>query len=66
MSHKVWESNEISLWVNNDESLYRLARTSWDAWHFFKQLEMIGVYELGGVVLTPENVKESWEVAQAE
>lgn len=66
MSDKVWESNEISLWVNNDESLYRLARTSWNAWHFFKQLEMFGVYELGGVVLTPENVKESWEVAQAE
>lgn len=66
MSDKAWESNEISLWVNNDESLYRLARRSWNAWHFFKQLEMIGVYELGGVVLTLENVKESWEDAQAE
>ena len=66
MSDKAWESNEISLWVNNDETLYRLARTSWDAWRFFKTLEMIGVYELGGVALTPENLKESWEDAQAE
>ena len=63
---KDWESREISLWVNNDETLYRLARTSWDAWHFFKTLEMIGVYELGGVALTLENVKKSWQDAQAE
>lgn len=66
MSDKAWESNEISLWVNNDESLYRLARTSRNASDFFEGLEMIGVYELGGVALTLENVKESWEVAQAE
>jgi len=66
MSDKAWESNEISLWVNNDESLYRLERTSRNASDFFEGLEMLGVYELGGVVLTLENVKESWEVAQAE
>jgi len=63
VSDKVWESNEISMWVNNDESLHQLARSSWDAWHFFKTLEMIGVYELGGIKLTPQNVKESWEDA---
>ena len=63
MSDNQWESNEISMWVNNDESLHGLARQSESSNDFFDVLEMIGVYELGGIKITPQNVKESWEDA---
>ena len=63
MASKCWESNEISMWVNNDESLYELARQSESSNDFFDVLEMIGVYQIGGIKITPQNVKESWEDA---
>ena len=63
MSDNQWESNEISMWVNNDESLHGLARQSESSNDFFDVLEMIGVFQLGGIKLTPQNVKESWEDA---
>jgi len=63
VSDKVWESREISLWVNNDESLYELARQSESSNDFFDVLEMIGVSHLGGIKITPWNVRESWEDA---
>ena len=63
VSDKVWESNEISMWVNNDESLHRLAQQSESSNDFFDVLEMIGVSHLGGIKITPQNVKESWEDA---
>ena len=63
VSDKVWESNEISMWVNNDESLHELARQSESSNDFFDVLEMIGVYQIGGIKITPQNVKESWEDA---
>ena len=63
MSDNQWESNEISMWVNNDESLHRLAQQSESSNDFFDVLEMIGVYQIGGIKITPQNVKESWEDA---
>ena len=63
VSDKVWESNEISMWVNNDESLHELARQSESSNDFFDVLEMIGVYQIGGIKITPQNVRESWEDA---
>ena len=63
VSDKQWESNEISMWVNNDESLHELARQSESSNDFFDMLEMIGVYQIGGIKITPQNVKESWEDA---
>ena len=63
MSDKVWESREISMWVNNDESLHGLARQSESSNDFFDVLEMIGVFQLGGIKITPQNVRESWEDA---
>ena len=63
MSDNQWESNEISMWVNNDESLHKLARRSESANDFFDVLEMYGVSELGGIKLTPWNVRESFEDA---
>ena len=63
VSDKQWESNEISMWVNNDESLHRLAQQSESSNDFFDVLEMIGVYQIGGIKITPQNVKESWEDA---
>ena len=63
MSDNQWESNEISMWVNNDESLHELARRSESANDFFDVLEMYGVSELGGIKLTPWNVRESFEDA---
>ena len=63
MTDNQWESNEISMWVNNDESLYRLARGSVDSIHFLQQLEMMGISEIGGIALTPWNVRESLEDA---
>ena len=63
MSDNQWESNEISMWVNNDESLHQLAQQSESSNDFFDVLEMIGVFQLGGIKLTPQNVKESWEDA---
>ena len=63
MSDKVWESREISMWVNNDESLHGLARQSESSNDFFDVLEMYGVFQLGGIKITPQNVRESWEDA---
>ena len=63
VSDKQWESNEISMWVNNDESLHRLAQQSESSNDFFDVLEMIGVYQIGGIKITPQNVRESWEDA---
>ena len=63
MSDNQWESNEISMWVNNDESLYQLARRSESSNDFFDVLEMMGVFQLGGIKLTPCNVRESFEDA---
>ena len=66
VSDKVWESNEISMWVNNDESLHELARQSESSNDFFDVLEMIGVYQIGGIKITPQNVRERWEDANDE
>jgi len=63
MTDNQWESNEISMWINNDESLHELARKSESANDFFDVLEMYGVSELGGITLTPQNVRESFEDA---
>ena len=63
MTDNQWESQEISMWVNNDASLHSLARRSESSNDFFDVLEMIGVFQLGGIKLTPQNVKESWEDA---
>ena len=63
MTDNQWESNEISMWINNDESLHELARSSESANDFFDVLEMYGVSELGGITLTPQNVRESFEDA---
>ena len=63
MTSNQWESNEISMWINNDESLHELARRSESANDFFDVLEMYGVSELGGIKLTPWNVRESFEDA---
>lgn len=64
MTDNQWESNEISMWVNNDEYLYGLARQSESSNDFFDVLEMVGVFQLGGIKLTPQNVRESWEDAR--
>jgi hypothetical protein len=63
MSDNQWESQEIATWVVNDESLYQLARRSESSNDFFDVLEMIGVFQLGGIKITPQNVRESWEDA---
>ena len=63
MSDNQWESNEISMWVNNDEYLHGLARGSWSPKHFLQVLKSIGVSEIGGIYLTPGNIEESWEDA---
>ena len=63
MSDNQWESQEIATWVVNDESLYQLARRSESSNDFFDILEMIGVFQLGGIKITPQNVRESWEDA---
>ena len=63
MASKCWESNEISMWVNNDESLYELARQSESSNDFFDVLEMNGLFQIGGIKVTPQNLKESWEDA---
>ena len=64
MTDNQWESNEISMWVNNDEYLHGLARQSESSNDFFDSLEMVGVFQLGGIKLTPQNVRESWEDAR--
>ena len=66
VSDNQWESNEISMWVNNDESLHELARQSESSNDFFDVLEMIGVSEIGGIKPTVENLRESWEDANDE
>ena len=63
MSDNQWESQEIATWVVNDESLYQLATRSESSNDFFDILEMIGVFQLGGIKITPQNVRESWEDA---
>jgi len=63
MTDNQWESQEISMWINNDESLYKLARRSESSNDFFDVLEMMGVFQLGGIKLTPQNVRESFEDA---
>ena len=60
MNDKAWESRELSMWVNNDESLYRLARSSWNVEQLLKRLECSGIIEISGIKLTSENLKESW------
>ena len=64
MTDNQWESNEISMWVNNNEYLHGLARQSESSNDFFDVLEMVGVFQLGGIKLTPQNVRESWEDAR--
>ena len=66
VSDKVWESREISMWVNNVESLYELARGSWSPNHFLQVLEDYGISEIEGITLTAENLRESWEDANDE
>tara|TARA_R110002074_G_scaffold90802_1_gene198973 strand:- start:218 stop:415 length:198 start_codon:yes stop_codon:yes gene_type:complete len=63
MSDNQWESQEIATWVVNDESLYRLARESTSAYGFFEALGNYGLSEIGGITVTPENVRESFEDA---
>jgi hypothetical protein len=63
MTDNQWESNEISMWVNNNEYLHGLARQSESSNDFFDVLEMIGIYQIGGIKLTAQNVRESWEDA---
>ena len=63
MSDNQWESREISMWVNNDEYLHGLARGSWSANHFLQVLENNNISEIGGITLTPCNVRESFEDA---
>ena len=63
MNDKVWESRELSMWVNNDEFLRNLARGCSSSYGFFELLEMIGISEIGGVTLTWENLRESHEDA---
>lgn len=63
---KAWESNEISLWVNNDEGLYGLARKSRSPKQFLQVLTDFQVSEIGGIKLTLENIEESWNDAHAE
>ena len=63
MTDKQWESQEISMWINNDEGFYRLAKASRNHIRFFQALENMGVSEIGGIKLTPENVRESWKDA---
>jgi len=66
MASKCWESNEISMWVNNDEGLHELARQCSTSYGFFETLEMIGISEIEGITLTAENLRESWEDANDE
>ena len=63
MTDNQWESQEISMWVNNDEYLHGLARRSESANDLFDVLEMMGVFQLGGIKLTSQNLRESWEDA---
>ena len=63
MSDNQWESQEISMWVNNDEYLHGLARRSESANDLFDVLEMMGIFQLGGIKLTSQNLRESWEDA---
>tara|TARA_R100000951_G_scaffold92764_1_gene81227 strand:- start:239 stop:436 length:198 start_codon:yes stop_codon:yes gene_type:complete len=63
MSTKEWESIEISLWVNNDEFLRNFARGCLTSNHFFEMLEDNGISEIGGITLTRENLRESYEDA---
>jgi len=63
MTDNQWESNEISMWINNDESLHQLVRRSESANDFYDVHEMNGVLELGGIKLTPQNIRESFEDA---
>lgn len=63
---KAWESNEISLWVNNDEALHGLARKSRSPKQFLQVLTDFQVSEIGGIKLTLENIEESWNDAHAE
>ena len=63
VSDKQWESREISLWVNNNESFHELARQTHSPEEMLEVLEMIGVSEIGGIKPTVENLRESWEDA---
>jgi len=62
---KQWESNEISLWINNDEGFYRLARKSKSPKDLLERFEMLGFWKLAGIELTVENLKEAWQDAQS-
>ncbi len=66
MTDKQWESREISMWANNNESFYTLARQTHSPEEMLEVLEMIGVSEIGGIKPTVENLRESWEDANDE
>ncbi len=66
MTDNQWESQEISRWVNNDESFHTLARQTHSPEDMLEVLEMIGVSEIGGIKPTVENLRESWEDANDE
>ncbi len=66
MTDNQWESQEISRWVNNDESFHTLARQTHSPEDMLEVLEMIGVSEIGGIKPTAENLRESWEDANDE
>jgi len=63
VSHKQWESREISLWINNDEFFHELARQTRSPRELLEILEMIGFSEIVGIKPTVENLRESWEDA---
>lgn len=66
MSDKAWESKEISLWVNNDEFLWRMARSSRNPWDFYQRLLDSGLTEIAKIPLTYQNLLEAWDDANED